>query len=89
MLWCTIVSMKTKSVLENTKAHKELRDWLAAEGKSIAQFNRELGYQSNYCFLVLSPTRPRPISDGFLGRLLLVYGRRGPALAVAAAMKGK
>lgn len=74
--------MKTQST-----ANKVLRDWLDATGKTIAQLNRELGYKSNYCYLILAPSNPRPITYDVIGRLEVCFGAKGPARKIADIMR--
>lgn len=78
--------MPTKYKSETTP-NKILSDWLKEQSKSIAQFQREIGYLSGYGYLLLSSTNPRPITYEVIGRLLIVYGLDGPAVAMAEAMR--
>ena len=71
------------TMTETSTAQEILRCWLAESGKSIAQLNRELGYKSNYCYIILAPSNPRPITYDVVGRLEVRYGARGPARKIA------
>lgn len=68
-------------------AHDILQNWLDENGKSIAQLNRDLGYKSNYCYLILAPSNPRPITFDVIGRLEVRFGSHGPARKMAKVMR--
>lgn len=61
-----------------------LAAWLKKKRISPAKCNRKLGYQSAYIYQILSKSNPRPVTFELLGRLLVAYGSRGPALAMSA-----
>lgn len=80
--------MPTK-VVEQSSPNKVLREWLKSHGISLAQCTRDMGYKSNYVFLLLSPNpaKQRPVTYEVIGRLLYTYGISGPALRMIEAMK--
>lgn len=82
-----IIAMAMKSKADAITPNQVLKDWIESCSISMAQCTRDLGYQSNYIFLLLSPTNPRPITYEVLGRLFYTYGDAGPARAVADAMR--
>jgi len=72
---------------EKANANDLLRQWLTAKKKSIAQFNRDMGYWSNYGNQLLATFSPRPITYDTIGRLLVAYGDDGPAKKIAEHMR--
>ena len=64
-----------------------LQTWVRSQKKSKAQFCRDVGYKSNYGYLLLNASDPRPVTFEVVGRLLVVYGADGPAAAIAEAMR--
>ena len=64
-----------------------LRRWLKSQHKTVADFNREMGYWSNYAYQLTAVHNPRPITHETIGRLLVTYGLDGPALKIAEAVR--
>jgi hypothetical protein len=77
--------MITKPIAATT-ANQILAVWLKAHDKSIAQLCRDCGYISGYPYQLLL-RHPRPITYEVIGRLLVIYGLDGPAVAMAKAMR--
>jgi len=78
------MSTKTKDI---ATPNQLLADWLKARDKSIAQMCRDCGYISGYPYQLLLKAHPRPITHEVVGRLLIVYGLDGPAVAMAEAIR--
>lgn len=81
-----MVFVETKTGYTETAA-EILRTWLEDNGKTIAQLNRDLGYKSNYCYLILAASNPRPITFDVVGRLEVCFGAKGPARKIAEALR--
>ena len=72
---------------EKVNTNEILRHWLKSQKKSVADFNREMGYWSNYAYQLTAIHNPRPITHETIGRLLVTYGLDGPALKIAEAVR--
>lgn len=66
--------------------NKFLALWLKEKGLTINEINKRCGYESNYLYQLLMPNGQRPVTYEVLGRLLVAYGKGGPAVAMAALM---
>lgn len=67
--------------------NKFLSLWLKEKGITIAEINKRCGYESNYLYQLLMQSDPKPVTFEVLGRLLVAYGKSGPAVAMAALMQ--
>lgn len=66
------------------RPHEVLLAWILKQGKSIADFGRDMNYSYTHALLVTNGTRN--LEEATIGRLLITYGPDGPAWPVAQAL---